>query len=465
LIQHMGPDVPPTVHSLMDLSRRYVWVASEAAWWDRLIQGVVRPSGLNGSYSSLGTSWRGQDASGGPLPEEEQGPPVTVSEMLQQFPATATADALDFWPGVKAPLIWEDGQVLVNMWRRPTVEGRPGDVRPWLRLIEALIQVPEERWYVIQWMAHCLRRQDLKINHNLLIGGAPRIGKDSIFQPLIRGLGEGHNVCQIQSDKLAEPYEDFFVGRKLVVIQEVLHAGVSHKRIENKLKPFGAAPPNRLELRRHGRPSISQRNVGQILAMTNYRDAIALDTGAARWYAVWCEPETPPWSVEEYQRYYQWLDSGGAEAVLYFLEHQVSLQGFQPGGQAPATPWRDGLVMLAGESDSLETEIKDRIHQRVYPFHVDVVRAQDVCDSVTLAFTADRETRVSRRTVAAILQRLGCRSSGETAVWSPERKNMWRPRFWVVRDQLQWGARSFELWQKEYDRGRVDPAAGPGGPL
>jgi hypothetical protein len=121
--------------------------------------------------------------------------------------------------------------------------------------------------------------------------------------------------------------------------------------------------------------------------------------------------------------------------------------------------------MLAGESDSLETEIKDRIHQRVYPFHVDVVRAQDVCDSVTLAFTADREIRVSRRTVAAILQRLGCRSSGETAVWSPERKNMWRPRFWVVRDQLQWGARSFEAWQKEYDRGRADPAAGPGGPL
>lgn len=108
-----------------------------------------------------------------------------------------------------------------------------GDVTPWLDLVEHVIADEAQREYTLDWQAYTLQYQNVKINHALVVGGEPRTGKDTMFEPLKRGIGDRYHA-DVNGTELASEYEDYAVGKKLVTMSEVRFKE-RRARIDSKL--------------------------------------------------------------------------------------------------------------------------------------------------------------------------------------------------------------------------------------
>jgi len=78
---------------------------------------------------------------------------------------------------------WIDapGKVTFNTYRPPVPgKGDPRKAGPWLKLIRKVYGRHARR--NVQWFAHRTQHPNVKINHGLVIGGAPGIGKDTIIE-------------------------------------------------------------------------------------------------------------------------------------------------------------------------------------------------------------------------------------------------------------------------------------------
>src|SRR5262249_30993539 len=59
------------------------------------------------------------------------------------------------------------------------------------------------------WLAHRVQRPGEKINHALVLGGAPKIGKDTLLEPVVRTIGEW-NFQNIKLNHLIGKNNSFF---------------------------------------------------------------------------------------------------------------------------------------------------------------------------------------------------------------------------------------------------------------
>lgn len=419
------PPVPDCT-SAEDLAMRYVWVDAENAFFDRLTCGHIVRAAFDARYQHLGHTLGGGT--------EEDGRPPRPSDALLNADFCVKVDGEDYWPGVRTTVFGDAGKMLLNTWRDDGLRAFMGDVTLWLDHLAWLVPDTMQRKHMVQWMAYCLRHPDRKINHNIMVGGVPRIGKDSAFIPLLAGLGES-NCGGTDADKLEEPYQDAFVSKKLVVLNEMHCEGFSPRKLENKLKPFGAAPPNWLHLRRFQRPPVQQRNVIQIVGFSNHRTSLSLETSAERWFAVWCAPETPK-PPEYYRELHRWFGAGGAAAVIHYLLHDVSLDGFEASAPAPSTPYREQLVYTNGHASPIAEIIEEMVEARVWPFTTDLVRRNDIVAALQ-AVPALRGTRVTGRAVSNALLDLGYAASGRTmSMWWEGRSH--KVALWAVRNVKKW---------------------------
>jgi len=262
-----------------------------------------------------------------------------------------------------------------------------------------------------------LRRQDIKINHNIMLGGKSRIGKDAAIRPVIKALGRNaHTVGD--ASKLNEPYQDWAYGHKLVVFNELMEEGIQHRQVENQLKQFGANPPEWLDLRLFGKgATVKQPNLLQIIAQSNYQDALNIASSPERWFCVWCPPKERR-EQAYYDRLYGWLEhEGGNAAVLHHLLHEVHLNGFNPSAPAPATSWNVSLVEASMDWDIVTPRVEEMLERNQAPFDKGFFKLEDVVDTIRGAlFDPEDRKRVTRPRVIKALRHCGCVSSGEAGI-------------------------------------------------
>ena len=75
-----------------------------------------------------------------------------------------------------------------NLYREPTVAlGDPNRAGPWIDHINLVY--PDEGPHIIRWLAHRVQKPGEKINHALVRGGGPGIGKDTLLEPVKYAVG------------------------------------------------------------------------------------------------------------------------------------------------------------------------------------------------------------------------------------------------------------------------------------
>ena len=356
-------------------------------------------------------------------------------------PRCKKVDGMAYWPGVRERIIEHAGRTVVNNWRPSTLKlpdtVTDNDVSRWLELVEYLVPDERDRQHLIQWMAAVLQQQHRKINHAVLLAGRERIGKDTIIQPLIYGLGTW-NVTQPLAEELLEPYTDYLDAAKLVVFQEVQN--FEKLSIQNKLKPMLASPPDTLRVRLFQRGYYETPNICQCLFMSNHKDALKLSENDPRYFAIWCDRPRLPDAV--YEELYAWLNDGGyGQVVRWLLDQDISSFNFT--GPAPNTDFKREIRELG--RTALETELADKIERRVPPFDIDYIRTSDVCGEL-------RNRNANIKNVGHALGELGCVQVKGRIVGSSGKRE--KHTLWIIREYETWQKADFSqmvaAWEAHY---------------
>lgn len=343
------------------LSKKYAYLACDDEFINTVSGNTLKGTALGNLYA---------DKTAGKTP---------IHRLLLKSSLCQKASRTIYWPGKKESIFEYQGEKVINTWN-PTKEPitktiNSGDVDLWLDHAEYIIPDTKHRNHVFDWMAFLLQNQDIKINHAILLAGGMRVGKDTLFQPLIHGIGVS-NVTQPEGSELQEQYTNYLLNTKLVMFQEVMN--FEKANIENKLKPMLAAPPEELRIRVFNKGFYTSPNLVQAVFMSNYRNALKISEGDGRYFALWTDAKRL--TEEYYIEMYDWLnDQGNSLVVRWLLDRDVS--SFNPKAPAPHTDYKSQIQDLG--KTSLEMEIEDKINAYDDPFGKDIIRINDSTDNLS----------------------------------------------------------------------------------
>ena len=225
------------------------------------------------------------------------------------------------------------GNTIYNLYKPPVVEpGNPRQAWPWLELLHLLY--PEEAEEIINFYAHRVQKPAEKINHVVMLGGAPGIGKDSLLEPIIYAVGEW-NYAGISPIEFLGRFNGFLKS-VLLVINEARDLGdVNSYGFYEHMKTVAAAPPHTLRIDMKNLQEFKIPNVTGVTITTNYlHTGLYLPINDRRHLVAWSDQpgtgEEGSWSSGDFDKFYDWLENqGGKQNVAAYLR-QRDLSKFNP---------------------------------------------------------------------------------------------------------------------------------------
>jgi hypothetical protein len=138
----------------------------------------------------------------------------------------------------------------------------------------------EDAEMIINYLAHNVQFPGLKIRWGLLLKGQQGDGKTTISK--VMGWVMGTNTVRVVSNEaLSSAFNGWAFGACLLALEEVRLVGHSRHDVLNKLKPI--VSNDVIEIVRKGKDGYEVPNVSNIIAMTNYEDALPVDQEDRRW--------------------------------------------------------------------------------------------------------------------------------------------------------------------------------------
>ncbi len=285
---------------------------------------------------------------------------------------------LTYAPG-ESILCARDGLVYGNRWRDARPPAVAGDAGPWLAHVERMIPDARERAHVLDVMAFKVQNPNRKINHAVLHGGAPGVGKDTLWAPFLWAIGGDAliNVSLVRNEELTSQW-GYALETEVMVINELRQAEAKDRRaLENQLKPLIAAPPDMLPINRKGLHPYMALNRLFVLAYSNERVAINLPTEDRRWFVIWSDAGRM--SPAESVGLWSWYKANGMSRVAAWL-HQRNVAAFNP-GLPPMMTEAKAIMVEAGMSGA-ESFLVELMRARIGEFSKGVVGApwHALCD-------------------------------------------------------------------------------------
>jgi len=204
-------------------------------------------------------------------------------------------------------------------------------VTQWLSLIEKVF--PDEAEHIILWLAHRVQRPWEKINHALVLGGKPGIGKDSILEPVKQAVGPW-NVAE------ARDLGDF-----------------DRYKFHDHMKALTAAPPDVLYVDEKNTGEYYVPNLCCVAITSNHKtDGIYLPADDRRHFVGWSNVGPEDFAEDYWRQLYRWYANGGNEAVAAYLAG-LDLSGFDP--KAPLTKTSAFWEIVNANRAPEDTELAD----------------------------------------------------------------------------------------------------------
>jgi hypothetical protein len=315
---------------------------------------------------------------------------------------------ITYAPG-QAGMCEHAGQSYGNKWKNARPDCVGGDPGPWLEHVERLIPDAAERNHMLDAFAFKVQHPGVKINHALLFGGIQGAGKDSMIAPLLYAIGgqQKTNCTSVETSELTQPW-GYFLENEVIIFNELRQTeAIDRRALENRLKPILAAPPELLTVQRKGQHPIQVLNQALVLAMTNFRDAIAIPTEDRRWWVSWTD--APRMFDEDAAELWRYFRAGGLRAGAAYLRLR-DVSKFNP---AAAPPWTEAKQIMVTQGRSpAETWIFERIQRRGEEFRSPVVSGPWGRLVERLQEQAPQHVRVTQQALTLALAEAGWRDFG-----------------------------------------------------
>lgn len=263
-----------------------------------------------------------------------------TARLLLRF-ESSHADGVQYAPDEKPGLINKDGRRLVNTYRPPTIKAIEGSVEPFLKFMEHLIPIKEDRDEMLRWIATLIARPDIRMTYGvLLISEVQGVGKGTLGEKILAPLVGLNNVSFPSEQEICESsFNSWLVCKRLAVVHEI-YSGDSRKAY-NKLK--SAITDRKITASLKYIANYLIDNWIHAFACSNSLAALKLDLYDRRWLvpAVTNELRT----TEEWRELNEWLEEDGlgnilAWAIAYVKEHKP----VRSGEHAPMTQMKREVI-------------------------------------------------------------------------------------------------------------------------
>ena len=181
------------------------------------------------------------------------------------------------------------GARLFNLYKPPSItHGDLALATPWVDLVRRLW--PDDAEHLFNCFAHRVQRPQEKINHALVIGGDPGIGKDSLLEGVIQAVGS-HNVQDISPANLLGNFNGF-AKSVILRISEARDLEYNRYQFYEHTKIYAAAPPEVLRVNGEYLREVYVPNLTQLVITTNYlTGGMYLPRDDRRHFVAWSQLE------------------------------------------------------------------------------------------------------------------------------------------------------------------------------
>ena len=227
-----------------------------------------------------------------------------------------------------------DGATVFNLYRPPDLDlGNPAKAEPWIEHVHKVY--PGEAELLIKWFAHRCQYPEIKINHALVLGGAPGIGKDTMLAPV--RITAGHwNTQSVSPVELLGSLNGFRKSVILLVSEARDLGDVNRPQFYEHLKTTIAAPPDVLRVNEKHTQEYYIPNVVGVIITTNYKSGgIYLAAEDRRHLVAWSYLELEQFGNGYWDRIWDWyindfktrLVPHAAEILIQTRWHDDDLAG------------------------------------------------------------------------------------------------------------------------------------------
>lgn len=317
----------------------------------------------------------------------------------------------------EAGWISRPGSRCFNLYRPPVIAG--GDATkagPWLDHVRYVY--PDDADHILRWLAHRVQKPAEKINHALVLGGKPGVGKDTILEPVSAAVGPW-NMGDIGAQALVGRFNGFLKSVVLRISEARDLGEVDRYGFYERSKLYTAAPPDVLRIDEKNLREYPIQNVCGIVITTNHKtDGIYLPADDRRHYVAWSELTVDDVGGDYFPDLYAWFADGGIAHVAAWLASHP-LRGWNP--KAPPTKTTAFWAIVDASRTPEDAEMADALSGHGDP------------DALTVASLSELPTPkafsdwlLDRRNSRQIPHRL--ETAGYVAVRSPHAKD----GLWVV---------------------------------
>jgi hypothetical protein len=224
---------------------------------------------------------------------------------------------------------WIDkpGDAVFNLYRAPTLPfGDKEKAAPWIKHVRKVY--PNDADHIITWLAHRVQRPHEKVNHGLVLGGPPGVGKDTLLEPVKRAVGPW-NVHEVSPQQLLGRFTSFMKSVILRVSEARDLGELNRFAFYEHMKVYLAAPPDVLRCDEKNIKEHAVFNVMGVVLTSNRKDSFYLPEDDRRHYVAWTDATKEDFPDAYWKEIWGWYESGGCSHVAAYLT-TLNLDDFDP---------------------------------------------------------------------------------------------------------------------------------------
>ena len=286
--------------------------------------------------------------------------------------------------------IARQGSRCLNLYRPPTlVRGDANAAERWIDHVERLYT--DEAMHVIKWLAHRVQFPADKINHALVLGGAPGVGKDTLLEPVKQAVGPW-NVAEIAPKDMLERFNGYAKSVILRMSEARDLGDMTRYEFYERTKIYCAAPPDVIRVDEKNLREYAIPNVCGVVITTNYKtNGIYLPADDRRHFVAWSELNKEDFQEDYWRDLWAWYAGGGFGHVAAYLA-SIDLSDFDPKAPPPVTEAFRAIV--AANMAPEDAEMADTLDRLGSPAAVTLLQIREKATSFEFErWLADRKNQ------------------------------------------------------------------------
>lgn len=283
-----------------------------------------------------------------------------------------------------------------------------------------LIAEPENRRRITDWMAYNVQFPGRKIRWAVLLQSTEGAGKTFLAEVMKCVLGAEH-VKILDGGSIKSGWNEWSVGKQVIVLEEVKVSGTNKHEIMNSLKPL--ITNDDISVNERFRNNRQVQNISNYIIFSNHHDALALTPGDRRYFVLKSPLQSKQQVLALGEDYFAKLfafirDYPGAMRS-YLLNWEISAD-FRPDGHAPRTKYVQDMV-----NDSAN-DLTATIRRLLLEGDLPLVQ-YDIVSAFTLRTALVNEeglTKVTAQQIAQVLREEGLHQLGRHLI-GEDRHYLW----------------------------------------